>query len=352
MRLALDAMGGDHAPQQMVLGAIDYAKLYPAHTVVLVGQEDRIRTELEQAQALDLGNIAIEHAPEVIAMGDKISALKDKPNDSMNVAARLVKSGAADAMVLCGNTGCSVAAAQLHLRRIPGVKRAGILTPLPTVKRPTWVIDCGANAVGKPEHLVQFATMGDAFLRSSLDVSEPRVGVLNIGSEDEKGDSLTTDTMALVKQTQLNSVGFVEGNHIYTGDVDLVVCDGFTGNVVLKTSEGVAKALTQIIKEEARRSVWRMLGGLLMKPVFTALRRRTHWSLVGGCPLLGVNGITIICHGRSDRVAVCSGLRQAARCVDTDLIGALTSCLAAQQHSANTVATETNQSSGAERVGA
>jgi len=344
MRLALDAMGGDHAPQAMVQGAVDYARRHPDHQVVLVGQEDRIQTELEREQGDRLGNIEISHAPDVITMADKISALKDKPEDSMNVAARLVKAGEADALVLCGNTACSVAAAQLHLRRIPGVKRAGILTPLPTVERHTWVIDCGANAVGKAEHLAQFATMGAAFLRSSLGMKRPRVGVLNIGSEDEKGDELTTQTLNLIRETDLNSIGFVEGNHIYASTVDLVVCDGFTGNVVLKTSEGVAKAVGQIIKEEAMRSPWRVLGAWLMKPAFRGLHRRTHWSLVGGCPLLGVSRITIIGHGRSDRVAVASALSQAARCVETDLIESLTTSLANSDQSA--------PSSGAQRVGA
>ncbi|MFW5830453.1 MAG: phosphate acyltransferase PlsX [Planctomycetota bacterium] len=317
MRLALDAMGGDEAPHAMVAGALDYARDHRDHTVVLVGREDAIEPLLPSTAP---DNITIHHASEVITMGDKISALKDKPDDSINTASRLVKNGDADAMVLCGNTACSVAAAQLHLRRIPGVKRAGILTPLPNPKGMTWVIDCGANAVGKPEHLAQFAEMADVFLRRYSEIKEPRIGVLSIGSEEGKGDDLTQETVDLLRQGSLNCLGNVEGNDIYTGEVDIVVCDGFTGNVVLKTSEGVAKVMSTILKEALTRNALRKVGYQLAKGAFRELRERTHWSLVGGCLLLGVDGATIIGHGRSGPVAVYNALKQAARCVETEMI--------------------------------
>ncbi|MBA3936622.1 MAG: phosphate acyltransferase PlsX [Planctomycetes bacterium] len=326
MRLALDAMGGDDAPRAMVQGAIDYARKHPDHEVVLVGREADIRaclaTELKSATA-QLANISIEHAPDIISMADKIQALKDKPGDSMNRSAQLVKQGKADAMVLCGNTACSVAAAQIHLRRIPGVKRAGLLTPLPTPKGHTWLCDCGANAVGKPEHLAQFAEMSSAFLEVAMGVKRPSVGVLSIGSEDGKGDELTQETLELLRRTNLNLVGNVEGHDIYTGDVDIVVCDGFTGNVVLKASEGVYEAIVTILKEEIYSSMRTKVGAKLMKPAFDGLRRRTHWSLVGGVLLAGVDGVTIIGHGRSNRIAVYHALRQAARCVETKVIEAM-----------------------------
>ena len=257
-----------------------------------------------------------------------MSALKDKPNNSIAVASKRVKDGEADAVVLCGNTAASVAAAQLHLRRIKGVKRAGILTPLPTVGKKTWVIDCGANAVGKPEHLVQFAEMGNASLQRYCDMARPRVGILNIGSEDGKGDELTGETHELLRQTKLNVIGNVEGDDIYTGDVDLVVCDGFTGNVVLKTSEGVAKAIGQSLREEIQLNLKRKIGYGLMKGAFDGLRQRTHWSIVGGCLLLGVDGVTVIGHGKSDRVAVYHALGQAVRCVETGVIAHVTSQVA------------------------
>ncbi|MCX8040171.1 MAG: phosphate acyltransferase PlsX [Planctomycetota bacterium] len=315
LRIALDAMGGDDAPRAMVEGAVDYARAFPEHQVILVGREHDIVSCLAREGARP-GNIRIEHAPEVIGMAEKISALKERPNDSMNRCAQLVKRGQAEAMVLCGNTGCSVAAAQLHLRRIPGVKRAGLLTPLPNPKGHTWVIDCGANSVCKPEHLVDFALLGSAFLESTYGLARPRVGVLSIGEEEGKGDDLTGETMALLKQTNLNVVGLVEGHHVYQGLVDVVVCDGFTGNVLLKASEGVYDALITILKEEIYSSLQTKLGARLLRPAFEGLRRRTHWSLVGGVLLAGVDGVTIIGHGRSNRVAVFHALKQAARAIE------------------------------------
>lgn len=315
MRLALDAMGGDDAPMAMVQGAIDYAHHFPAHEVILVGREHDLRSCLKH-EGGSPRNIRIEDAPEVIGMAEKISALKERPNDSMNRCAQLVKRRDADAMVLCGNTGCSVAAAQLHLRRIPGVKRAGLLTPLPTPKGHTWVIDCGANSVCKPEHLVDFALLGASFLESAYGVARPRVGVLSIGEEEGKGDSLTGQTLELLRKTNLNLVGNIEGHHIYHGDIDVVVCDGFTGNVMLKASEGVLEALVTILKEEIYRSLRTKIGAKMLRPAFDGLRRRTHWSLVGGVLLAGVDGVTIIGHGRSNRVAVFHALKQAARAVE------------------------------------
>ncbi|MBA2481281.1 MAG: phosphate acyltransferase PlsX [Planctomycetes bacterium] len=315
MKLVVDAMGGDDAPMAMVQGAIDYGRANPDKTVILVGREHDIRSCLAKEGDAPT-NIVIEDAPEVIGMAEKISALKDRPNDSMNRSALLVKQGKADAMVLCGNTGCSVAAAQLHLRRVPGVKRAGILTPLPNPRGHTWVCDSGANAVCRPEHLVQFAEMSASFLESAYGKKRPKVGVLSIGEEDDKGDDLTHQTLEMLRKTSLNVVGNVEGHDLYTGDVDVVVCDGFTGNVVLKASEGVLDAFMKIMKEEIYRSLRTKVGAHLLRPAFDSLRRRTHWSLVGGCPLIGVDGVTIIGHGRSNRVAVYHALIQAERCVE------------------------------------
>lgn len=322
MRLVIDAMGGDDAPRAMVLGAVDYAHSFPDHTVILVGREDDVRACLPSDVPK---NIEIVHAPDVIGMSDKLSALKEKPNDSMNICAQLVKQGKADGMLLCGNTGCSVGAAQLHLRRIPGVRRAGILTPLPkSTGGHTWVCDCGANAVGKPEHLAQFGVMTSAFLQVAHRIVNPGVGVLSIGEEDEKGDDLTSETLALLRKTNLNVLGNVEGHHLFSRtDLDVVVCDGFTGNVLLKVAEGLEKALRTVIREEIMSGFWTRLGGLLIKPAMGRVRNRLDWRHVGGCVLLGVDGVCIIGHGRSDRVAVFHALRQAALCVDTKLIPVL-----------------------------
>jgi glycerol-3-phosphate acyltransferase PlsX len=322
MRLALDAMGGDDAPRAMVRGAMDYARAHPTHTVILVGREGDIASSLE-AEGGPLPNIAIEHAPEVIGMAEKMQALKDKPNDSMNRSAQLVKQGKADAMVLCGNTGCSVASAQLHLRRIPGVKRAGILTPLPKPSGSTWICDSGANSVGKPEHLAQFAEMAAAFLTKVYGVANPRVGVLSNGEEDGKGTELTSEALELLRKTSVNLVGYVEGHDLFSAEVDVVVCDGFTGNIVLKCCEGLEVGLRRIIKEEIHRGFFTKLGGLLCKPAFAGVKRRIDWRNVGGSILLGVAGVTIIGHGRSDRVAVLNALKQAAKAVETGAVQGL-----------------------------
>ena len=321
MRLALDAMGGDDAPRAMVQGAFDYADAHPEHTIIIVGRDQDIQAVIaKDFRGRRPANIQLEHAPEVIGMSEKLKALKERPNDSMNRCAQLVKQDLADAMILCGNTGCSVGAAQLHLRRIPGVKRAGILVPMPNPKGHTWVCDMGANAECRPEHLAQFAEMTSAFLESVYGVKTPRVGVLSIGEEDEKGVALTQETLELLRKTNLNLVGNVEGHDIFSGELDVVVCDGFTGNIVLKSCEGVFEAIITILKEEIHGSLRNTVGAAIMRPAFKGLKRRAHWTQVGGCPLIGVDGVTIIGHGRSDRVAVFHALKQAARCVEGQFV--------------------------------
>lgn len=321
MRLVLDAMGGDDAPRAMVQGAFDYAAAQPQHSIILVGRDQDIRAVIaKDFQGIIPTNVTIEHAPEVIGMSEKLKALKERPHDSMNRCAQLLKQDKGDAMVLCGNTGCSVGAAQLHLRRIPGVKRAGILVPMPNPKGHTWVCDMGANTECRPEHLVQFAEMTSAFLESVYGRKNPTVGVLSIGEEDEKGVALTQETLELLRKTDLNLVGNIEGHDIFTGELDIAVCDGFTGNIVLKAAEGVFDAIVTILKEEVKGSVRNTLGAAIMRPALQALKRRAHWSQVGGCPLIGVDGVVIIGHGRSDRVAVFNALKQAARCVDGQFV--------------------------------
>ena len=322
MRLALEAMGGDDAPRAMVQGAIDYARAFPQHTVVLVGRESDLKASIQNEGGAPT-NVEIEHAPEVIGMAEKILALKERPNDSMNRSALLVKQGKADAMVLCGNTGCSVAAAQLHLRRVPGVKRAGILTPLPKPSGSSWICDAGANSQNKPEHLAQFAEMAVVFLERVYGVSKPKVGVLSNGEEEGKGTELTHETLALLRKTSLNVVGNVEGHDLFTPNVDIAVCDGFTGNLVLKTCEGLEAGMRNIIREEIGKGFLTRLGGLLTKPAFAGVRRRIDWRFVGGCFLLGVDGVCIIGHGRSNRVAVFHALKQAASSVDKQVMTAL-----------------------------
>lgn len=324
MRLALDAMGGDHAPKAMVEGGFDYALAHPDQRVVLVGIREQVAAEIAATgKALRRdppANLEVEHAPEVIGMADKITAVRERPNDSINRCAALLKAGEADAVIYCGNTGCSGAAAQLHFRCIPGIKRAGIISPLPTLQDPVWVLDTGFNSACKAENLVQFAQMGVVFLRHYAEKSNPRVGVLSNGAEEGKGDELATEALSLLRQTTLNVVGNIEGNHIFEGVADVVVCDGFTGNVMLKTCEGAAWLLTSLIRREVNHSLVAKAGALVLKPSLRRMFRHVDWNYVGGVPLLGVNGITIIGHGRSSRLAVFHALRQAARCVSTGII--------------------------------
>jgi len=319
MRLALDAMGGDHAPAAMAEGAIDFARKHPEHHLLLVGREYAVRGALGE-EGRDFGNLEVIDAPEEIGMGDKITALRERPDNSIRKCVELVRDRQAEGVVLCGNTSCSVAAAQFHIGRIPGVKRAGILTPLPTVVGTTWVIDCGANTIGKPEHLACFAEMATVFLRDYCKVASPKVGVLNIGEEDSKGHDLTADTLELLRGGDLRVIGYVEGNDIYKGTVDIVVCDGFTGNVVLKTSEGVCSAMGKMLRQELCRGLLSRIGAVFARAAFRRLRQRVDWAEVGGCLLLGVDGIAVIGHGRSDRVAVRNALAQAARCGETGVL--------------------------------
>lgn len=325
MKIALDAMGGDFAPEAMVQGAFDFCRDHPQHTAVLVGVQADIEKAIVVMRLPRPANLEIVHASQVVGMAEKITAIDANPDDSMNVATRLVKSGGADATVLCGNTGCSVYAAQKNIRRIPGVKRAGILTPFPHLTGTTWVCDCGANSVCRPEHLAQFGEMTVSFLQSMEGIDHPKVGVLSIGEEDGKGDELTNETLSLLKtQEHLNLIGNVEGNDIFKGTVDVVVCDGFTGNTVLKACEGAVSAVGKMLREEINRSWRRKIGALIMRPALDGLKDRTSWAKVGGCLLLGVNGITIIGHGRSKRDAVYWAMKRAMRCVEQDVIGRLT----------------------------
>ena len=313
MKLALDAMGGDHAPSVNIGGAIDALRHYPKlRHLFLVGDEAVLREECAR-QGLDLRDprVSIVHAPEVIGMSEPgAKTVRRKKLSSINIAMDLVKDGHADAFVSAGNTGAAVASATLKLRTLKGVDRAGIATAIPNEHGLCSILDAGANPEAKPEHLVAYAVMGTAFARHVLGVKNPRVGLMSNGEEDEKGTAFTKETFKLLQQTSgIHFIGNVEGHDLFETELDVVLCDGFTGNVMLKTVESTAKAVSKWLKAEITASPLRMLGALIAKGAFTALKEKSSYETYGGSPLLGVNGVVIIAHGSSSALAVRNAIR-------------------------------------------
>ena len=313
MKLALDAMGGDLAPSVNVGGALDALRLYPRLShLYLVG--DQVQLEAECArQGLNLRDrrVSIVHAPEVIGMSEPgAKTVRRKKLSSINVAMDLVRSGQADAFVSAGNTGAAVASATLKLRTLKGVDRAGIATAIPNEYGLCSILDAGANPEAKPAHLVAYAVMGTAFAKHVLGVKTPKVGLMSNGEEEEKGTAFTKETFKLLKQTPgINFVGNVEGHDLFETELDVVLTDGFTGNVMLKTVESTAKAVSKWLKAEIVASPLRMLGALIAKGAFTALKEKSSYETYGGSPLLGVNGVVIIAHGSSSALAVRNAIR-------------------------------------------
>jgi len=316
-RIALDAMGGDFAPQQTVLGAIDATAR--GVEVVLVGDEAIVRAELEKASGPDL---AVVHAPETIEMGDDpAAAIREKKGASVRVAAKLVSDGEAQGMVSAGSTGAAMAAAAIVIGRIPGVARPAIATIFP-IGTPTVVLDAGANIDVKPEHLVQFAVMGSVVAQVYLEVEEPTVGLLNIGEEAGKGRDLERDSHALLSSSVARFVGNVEGRDLGRGRADVIVTDGFTGNVLLKTAEGTARAVGRVILEtiagEDDPEVQAAAGVIL--PRIAGLREKFDPEAYGGAHLVGVKGTVVIAHGSSSRVAIANALSMAAEGAERGLV--------------------------------
>lgn len=313
MKVALDAMGGDHAPAVNIGGAIDALRLYPKlEHLFLVGDQATLQAECAK-QGLDLNDprVGIVHAPEVIGMSEPgAKTVRRKKLSSISIAMDMVKDGQADAFVSAGNTGAAVAAATLKLRTLPGVDRAGIASGLPNEFGLCNILDAGANPEAKPEHLVAYALMGTAFARHVLGKPDPKVGLMSNGEEDEKGTTFTKETFALLKQTPgINFIGNIEGHDLFETELDVVVCDGFTGNVVLKSCEATAKAVSKWLKTEIKASPIRILGAILAKGAFKALKAKSSYETYGGSPLLGVNGVVIIAHGSSSALAVQNAIR-------------------------------------------
>jgi glycerol-3-phosphate acyltransferase PlsX len=323
MRIALDVMGGDKAPGVNIIGARDALALYPGiSTLHLVGNADTIAAEC-RVHGLTDRRIKIVHAAETIAMHESaVKGLRKKKQASIAVATDLVKAGEADAVVSAGNTGAAVAAAQLKLRLLEGVERAGIASAIPNEFGLCNILDAGANPEAKPRHLLGYAVMGSVHARHVLKVARPSVGLMSNGEEDEKGTSFTKETFALLKgfaetgKAPFEWLGNVEGHDLFMTKLDVCLCDGFLGNVVLKSCEATAKAMSKWLKEEMKRNPLRMAGALLAKGGFAAVKERTNYESYGGSPLLGVNGVCIIAHGSSSALAIRNAIRVAAESVE------------------------------------
>jgi len=318
MRIAVDAMGGDYAPEEIIKGTLKAAEAWPDLHLILVGQQDRILPFLPSAKPM---NISLVEASEEIQMDEHpANAVHKKKNASIVVATRLVKLGEADAVVSAGNTGAQMAAALLGLGRIKGIDRPAIGTILPTLEGGKLILDVGANLDASPEHLCQYALMGSIYADKILGISNPRVGLLNIGSEEGKGNELAQKTYSLLKEAPVNFIGNIEGRDVPYGRADVVVCEGFVGNILLKTAEGLAGVMFQLIKEKISSNLIRKLGALVVKPGLKEIAQMMDYAEYGGAPLLGVNGISIICHGSSKTKAIYNAIRVAQECVQVCLI--------------------------------
>ena len=311
MKIAVDAMGGDNAPEVEVAGAVAAAK-ESAVSIILVGDKERLTAELAKYDVKGL-DITIYHASEVVGMHDSASdAIRKKKDSSVRVAFELVKAGQADAVVSAGNSGATMAAGMFVLKRMNGIDRPAIAQVFPTLRGHTVVLDIGGNVDCKPVHLVQFAIMGEVYARHILGINQPKVGLLSNGEEDSKGNDLTRETSLILREIAFDYAGYIEGRDIFAGKVDVVVCDGFVGNIVLKLSEGLAEAVGAMLKEEIKRSLIYKIGYLLSRPAFAQFKKKVDYAEYGGAPLLGINGVGMICHGGSNVKAIKNAIRFAS----------------------------------------
>jgi glycerol-3-phosphate acyltransferase PlsX len=313
-RIAVDAMGGDHAPREIVRGAL-LALEESSIDVLLVGQEEKIKPELGSSSGHP--RLHVIDAREVVAMDDApISPLRTKRNSSIRICANLVHQGEADAFVSAGNTGAAWTSARLVLGMIEGVSRPALAAILPRAQGHTILLDVGANVDSKPQHLREFAVMGHFYAQMLLGLEHPRVGLLSIGEEEGKGNELTRETFRVLKETGLNFIGNAEGRDIYNGNADVVVCDGFIGNVVLKASEALASVVATTMRRELNANPLRKVGAMLASGAFKSIKHRFDKDETGGAPLLGVRGGCIICHGSSNAKAIKNAIRMAAETVE------------------------------------
>ncbi len=317
MQIALDAMGGDHGPEELINGAM-LAVQQADLQITLVGDKQVVQTCLDCLRPSEAGlsRVRIVHASEVVGMDESpVDAIRKKKDASVLVAFDLVRQGLADAAVSAGNSGATMAAAVRKLGRMEHVSRPGIASIFPTLKKPVVMMDVGANVDCRPQHLFQFAVMASAFSHI-FDIEHPRIGILSIGEEVGKGNILVKETYARLAASSLNFVGNVEGRDVFQGNVDVIVCDGFVGNICLKLSEGLASAAMRMLKDEIMKSTFAKIGYLLARPAFRTFAKRVDYAEYGGAPLLGINGVGIIGHGKSSACAIKNAILEAAKMVE------------------------------------
>ncbi|MFA5778923.1 MAG: phosphate acyltransferase PlsX [Elusimicrobiota bacterium] len=321
MKIVVDAMGGDGAPAVVIEGVIDAAKEY-GEEILLVGDEHQIEKELKKYRNVQNLPIKIIHSEEVITMSDSpVDAVRLKPNSSIVKGIKLVANGKAEGFFSAGNSGAINATALMSLKRIENVSRPAIATVFPTLINPCVLIDIGANVDSKPKNLLQFAVMGSVYYKNLFRTERPKIGLLSIGEEPSKGNELTLATYKLISESGLNFFGNIEGRDIPQGKVNVVVCDGFIGNVVLKLSEGISGFLVQLIKNEMKKNPLRiMAAAFILKSVFKHIKKKIDYDEYGGAPLLGVNGVCIIGHGSSNAKAVKNGIRLCIESVKNNII--------------------------------
>ncbi len=319
MKVCVDAMGGDHAPEWVVKGALQAS--FSGVPVILVGDEKRIRKDAKRLGGIP-SNVEIVHASEAIGMDEAPTvAVRKKKDSSLRVGFKLVREGKADALVSAGNSGAIMATAIMTLRRIPGVDRPAIATLIPTFKGHMVLLDIGANVDCRPDHLRQFAVVGTVFCRTVLHIPFPRVAILSNGEETSKGNTLTRETHQLLSRSFLNYIGYVEGRDIFSGDVDVVVCDGFVGNIVLKLTEGLSSAIFGFMKNAMKGSLSAKIGYLFIRGALRGLLQSFDYSEYGGAPLLGVDGVCLIAHGSSPPKAIKNAVYHAHELATQDLVG-------------------------------
>ncbi|HEX8280616.1 MAG TPA: phosphate acyltransferase PlsX [Chthoniobacterales bacterium] len=320
MKIALDAMGGDFGPVNLVAGAVMALQAYPRiEKLYLVGDRPQIEAELTRHGCND-GRVEIVHSTQVVQMSDKaVESVRRKKDSSISRAVDLIKHGSADAVVSAGHTGAAVAATTIKLRALPGVERPGIASIIPTESNLFVLIDAGANVDAKPMHLLQYGIMGSVYSRHVLGFESPCVGLMSIGGEDVKGTDFTKEVFKMLKESQLNFRGNIEGHDLFAHPVEVVVCEGFVGNVILKTCEAVGDAIFKWLKHELVKSNVRMAGAYLAQGAFKTIRKKVNYEEYGGSPLLGVNGICIIAHGASTPLAIKNALRVAAESIEHEV---------------------------------
>ncbi len=323
IKIAVDAMGGDHAPLEILKGSLLALKEIKDLELLLVGDEEKLGKILSK-MSYDSQKVSVVPSFQTIGMNESpVSAVREKKGASVNVAVDLVKTGKADGIVSAGNTGALMASALFKLGRIPGVERPAIATIFPLGNTKVLLLDMGANVDNKPKHLQQFAEMGSLYAEHVMHVKSPRVGILNIGEEKEKGNELTQATWELLSKTNLNFIGNVESKEVFAGKVDVVVCDGFVGNLVLKLSESLAYKIMEIIKTEISKNFIAKIGALLLIPVFKNIKKQIDYDEYGGAQLFGVNGVCVKAHGRAKAKAIKNAVKVAYDSVLEDIVGCI-----------------------------